>query len=59
MTREKNDIVTTLTDIQSEIRHFMFDINPSSSESDYACNYMIDIIQQKINLLKAESEDKE
>ena len=53
----KADMVAMLTDIQSEIRHFMYDVNPSSSESDYACNYMIDIIQQKINSLKAESED--
>ena len=55
--RLKADMVAMLTDIQSEIRHFMYDVNPSSSESDYACNYMIDIIQQKINSLKAESED--
>ena len=47
--RLKADIRAMLTDIQSEIRHFMYDVNPSSSESDYACNYMIDIIQQKIN----------
>ncbi len=50
----KADLVAMLTDIQSEIRHFMYDVNPNSSESDYACNYMIDIIQDKINSLKAE-----
>ena len=55
----KADMVAMLTDIQSEIRHFMYDVNPSSSESDYACNYMIDIIQQKINSLKAEIEPQE
>ena len=57
--RLKADMVAMLTDIQSEIRHFMYDVNPSSSESDYACNYMIDIIQQKINSLKAEIEPQE
>lgn len=40
-------------DIKAEIRHFMFDINPSSSESDYACNYILDIIDKHI----AESEE--
>ena len=44
-----------LDKIRAEIRHFMFEINPSSSESDYACNYMLDIIDK----YKAESEDKE
>lgn len=35
-------------DIKAEIRHFMFDINPNSSESDYACNYILDIIDKHI-----------
>lgn len=44
-----------LENIKTEIRHFMFDINPSSSESDYACNYILDIIDKHI----AESEVKD
>ena len=54
--RLKDDMVAMLTEIQLEIRHFMYDVNPSSSESDYACNYMIDIIQQKINALRGEKD---
>ena len=42
-----------LDKIQSEIRDFMYDINPSSSESDYACNYIL----QMIDKYKAESEE--
>lgn len=55
--RLKADMVDMLTDIQSEIRHFMYDVNPSSSESDYACNYMIDSIQQRINALKENADE--
>ena len=40
--------------INAEIRHFMYDVNPNSSESDYACDYILNII----NKCKAESEDK-
>ena len=34
--------------VKEEIRHFMFDVNPSSSESDYACNYILDIIDKHL-----------
>lgn len=44
-----------LKKIQAEIRHFMYDINPHSSESDYACVYILEII----NKYKKESEDKQ
>lgn len=37
-----------IDDIQAEIRHFMLEINPSSSESDYACNYILDLIDKKM-----------
>lgn len=33
---------------KEEVRHFMIDINPSSSESDYACNYIFDIINKHL-----------
>ena len=35
-----------LDTIAKEIRHFMLDVNPSSSESDYACNYILDFINE-------------
>lgn len=35
-----------LDKIAEEIRHFMLDVNPSSSESDYACNYIIEVIKR-------------
>ena len=35
-----------LDKVSEEIRHFMFEVNPSSSESDYACNYILDIINR-------------
>lgn len=57
--RLKSDMAAMFKEIQSEIRHFMYDVNPSSSESDYACNYMINIIQQKINSLNAGIESQE
>lgn len=44
-----------LDKIRAEIKHFMYNVNPSSSESDYACNYILQII----NKYKAESEVKE
>jgi len=43
-----------LDKIRAEIKHFMYNVNPSSSESDYACNYILNIIDK----YKAESEDK-
>lgn len=43
-----------LDKIRAEIKHFMYDVNPSSSESDYACNYILQIIDK----YQAESEDK-
>lgn len=43
-----------LDKIRAEIKHFMYDINPSSSESDYACNYILQIIDK----YKAETEDE-
>lgn len=42
-----------LDKIRAEIKHFMYDINPSSSESDYACNYILQIIDK----YKAETEE--
>lgn len=41
-----------LDKIREEIRNFMMEVNPSSSESDYACNYILDVIDK----YKAESE---
>lgn len=43
-----------LDKIRAEIKHFMYDVNPSSSESDYACNYILQIIDK----YKAEKEQK-
>ena len=44
-----------LDKLRAEIKHFMYDINPSSSESDYACNYILQIIDK----YKAEIEPQE
>lgn len=44
-----------LEDIKAEIRRFMFEINPSSSESDYACNYILDVINKRISKKEQES----
>lgn len=48
--------VTTADDvidkIRAEIKHFMFDVNANSSESDYACNYILNILDK----YKGESE---
>lgn len=41
-----------LDKIRAEIKHFMYDVNPSSSESDYACNYILQILDK----YKAETE---
>ena len=41
-----NCIDCVLDKIKAEIKHFMYDINPSSSESDYACNYILDILDK-------------
>jgi len=38
------------SDLKAEIRHFMFEVNPSSSESDYACNYILDLIDKHIRM---------
>lgn len=35
--------------LSKKIRHFMYHINPSSSESDYACNYILDLIKDMID----------
>lgn len=48
-----NQWLERIEKIRTEIRHFMYDINPSSSESDFACNYILDIINECIT----ESED--
>ena len=45
----------TADKISVEIRHFMCDVNPNSSESDYACDYILNIIDK----CKAESEAEE
>ena len=42
------EINKVLEEIKAEIRHFMFEVNPSSSESDYACNYILDVINKKM-----------
>lgn len=42
--KDKTNMV--LDKIAKEIRHFMFEVNPSSSESDYACNYILDVINK-------------
>lgn len=42
------EINRVLEEIKAEIRHFMFEVNPSSSESDYACNYILDLIDKKM-----------
>lgn len=42
------EINRVLKEIKAEIRHFMFEVNPSSSESDYACNYILDLIDKKM-----------
>ena len=52
---DRDRLQTILDEIKAEIKHFMYEINPSSSESDYACNYILDIIDK----YKAESEVKE
>lgn len=44
-----------LDKIRAEIKHFMYNVNPSSSESDYACNYILQIIDK----YKPESEVEE
>lgn len=54
--RKKNDKTNIVLDkIAEEIRHFMFEVNPSSSESDYACNYILDFI----NEYKNDNQEKE
>ena len=40
--------MSVIEEIKAEIRHFMFEVNPSSSESDYACNYILDLIDKHI-----------
>lgn len=42
------EINKVLEEIKAEIRHFMLEVNPSSSESDYACNYILDLIDKKM-----------
>ena len=53
--RLKADMVKMLRELQTEIKHFMFDLNPHSSESDYACDYMLTVVQKKINELSGET----
>lgn len=43
-----NGCEDTLKKIEEAVRHFMFVVNPSSSESDYACNYILDLINKKM-----------
>ena len=48
-----NLIVEELEKIKMSIKQFMFDKNPNSSESDYACNYILnEIIEKRISKLK-------
>lgn len=51
----KADMVEMLRELQTEIKHFMFDLNPHSSESDYACDYMLTVVQKRINELSGET----
>ena len=30
--------------LENDIKHFMYKINPCSSESDYACNYILGLL---------------
>lgn len=46
--------MSVIEEIKAEIRHFMFEVNPSSSESDYACNYILDLIDKKMGKEGAE-----
>lgn len=41
-----NGCEDTLKKLEEVVRHFMFVVNPSSSESDYACNYILDFINE-------------
>jgi hypothetical protein len=52
--RLKNDMVALLTELQLEIEEFMGTISPNYDE---AAQDISKVIQQKINALKAESED--
>ena len=40
------ELEEVLGKIRAEIKHFMYNVNPSSSESDYACNYILDILDK-------------
>ena len=55
-TRLKADMVAMLTEIQLEIEEFMGAISPNYDE---AAQDISQVIQQKINSLKVESEPKE
>lgn len=53
MTKEQNYMLgyrdgksDVLDKIRAEIKHFMYELNPNSSESDYACNYVLEIIDK-------------
>lgn len=50
-----NGCEDTLKKLEEAVRHFMFVVNPSSSESDYACNYILDFI----NEYKNDNQEKE
>ena len=49
---KKEGTIEELENIKASIKQFMFDINPNSSESDYACNYILNEIQNRISELK-------
>lgn len=44
--REHEMFKRKLESVKAEIKHFMFEVNPSSSESDFACNYILDVIRK-------------
>ena len=57
--RLKADLVAILVDLQLEIEEQKFDVHTDKDVWNDAIRVCSDIIQQKINELKAESEDKD
>ena len=57
---KKEGTIEELEDIKASIKRFMLNINPNSSESDYACNYILnEIIQNRISKLKGDNNESE
>ena len=52
-TGKKEGAIEELENIKACIKRFMLNINPNSSENDYACNYILnEIIENRISKLK-------